>query len=57
MVWDGRDLKAHPAPTPHHELAATHQLRLPRAPSSLGHLQGWGIHSFSGQLCQCLTIL
>jgi len=35
MVWVGRDLKAHPVPTPGHGLAAPSQVRLPRAPSNL----------------------
>ena len=36
-----------------------HSPRLPRAPSNLviEHLQGWGIHSLSGQLFQHLTAL
>ena len=34
MDWVGRELKAHPVPTPCHGLAAPHQLRLPRAPSN-----------------------
>jgi len=47
MAQVGRDLKAHPAPTPCHGLAAPHQLRLPRAPSMVlstsrdGHPQLW----------------
>ncbi|XP_061317325.1 keratinocyte-associated protein 3 isoform X2 [Pezoporus flaviventris] len=51
MVWVGRDLKAHPVPTPCHR-----QGHLPIdqvAPSpvqpGLEHCQGWGSHSFSGQ--------
>jgi len=39
MAWVGRDLKDHQVPTPAVGRAATHQLRLLRAPSSL---QGWG---------------
>jgi len=35
MAWAGRDLEAHPVPTPCHGLVATHQIRLPRAPSNL----------------------
>jgi len=38
--------------------AAAHHIRLPRASSSQPgpeYLQGWGTHSFSGQLCQGLT--
>jgi len=35
MAWGGRDLKAHPVPTPCPGLAATHLPRLPRAPSYL----------------------
>jgi len=35
MVWVGRDLKAHPVPTPCCGLVASHQLRLLRAPSNL----------------------
>jgi len=52
MAWVGRDLKS----TYFQPLAvgreATHQMKLPRAPANLAlieHLQGWGIHSFSGQ--------
>jgi len=39
--------------------AAAHQLRLPSAPSSLvlNAFRAWGIHSFSGQLCQNFTTL
>lgn len=38
---------------------STHHLRLSSAPiqPSLTHLQGWGIYTFSGQLCQHLTAL
>jgi len=35
MVWVGRELRAHPASTPAMDRAAPHQLRLPKAPSSL----------------------
>jgi len=35
MVWVGRDLKAHAAPTPAIGRTAPHQLRLHRAPSDL----------------------
>ena len=35
MVWIGRDLTAHPAPSPAVDRAAPHQLRLSRAPSNL----------------------
>ena len=33
--WVGRDHEAHPVPITCYELIAPHQLRLPRAPSSL----------------------
>ena len=36
MAWVGGDLKGHPVPSPAMGSAATHQIRLPRAPSSLG---------------------
>ena len=36
MVWVGRDLKAHATPIPAAGRAVPHQLRLPRAPFSLG---------------------
>ena len=58
-AWVGRDLKARPAPTRHHEQGC-----LPPAQAAQGlilpgleHLQGWDIRSFSGQLCLCLTTL
>jgi len=35
MAWVGRDLKAQPVSTPCHDLVATYQLRLPRAPSNM----------------------
>jgi len=35
MIWIGRDHKGHPVPTSSVGRAATHQLRLPRASSSL----------------------
>jgi len=34
MAWVVKDLKAHPVPTPAMGRAATHHVRLPRAPSS-----------------------
>ena len=48
MAYAGRDLRDHPSPTPCHVVFAPHHIRLPRAPS-LGHLQGWGTHSFFRQ--------
>jgi len=51
MVWAGRDLKAHPFPIPCHgqgHLPPHHVAQSPIQPG-LEHLQGWGIHSFSGQ--------
>jgi len=61
----GRDHKDHEAPTAPATGRATnfhisYQPRLPRAPSNLAlntSRDGWGIHSFSGQLFQHLTIL
>lgn len=38
MASVGRDIKDHPVPTPGHGLAAPHQIRLPRTPSSDGAL-------------------
>lgn len=35
LAWAGRGHKAHPVPTPYYSLVATHQIRLPRAPSNL----------------------
>ena len=35
MAWVGRDLKAHPVPTPLPQSVCPHQIRLPRAPSIL----------------------
>jgi len=53
MSWAGRDLKAHPAPTPCHGQRFPYQLRLPRAPSNLAlSLQGWGI---TASLGSCAT--
>jgi len=52
MVSFGRDPKEHPVPTP-----CCGQGHPPedQAAQGLEHLQGWGTHSFSGQLCQGLT--
>jgi len=57
MVWVGRDLKVHPAPTPAMSRAAIPQLRLHRAPSNLTlRASGDGAPTASlGILCQCLT--
>jgi len=59
MVWVGRDLKAHPDPTPCGGLGATHQLRLPRAPSNLAlrTSRDGAPQAFLDSLCQCLTAL
>jgi len=58
MVWVGRDLKAHPAPTPAVGRAVTTSSAAPgalqRGPECRG---GWGTHSFYGQPCQRLTAL
>jgi len=54
-VCVGRDHKAHGVPTPCCTLVATQQLGLPRPHQpGLECLQGWGIHSFSGQPYQRL---
>lgn len=52
MVWIGRDLKDHKAPTPQ----CYRQGHLPleqvaHSPIQLGleHLQGWGVQNLSGQ--------
>ena len=63
MAWVGRDLKDHETSNPHHRQG--HQplhLILDQAAQGsiqpgLEHLQGWGIHSLSGQLFQHLTTL
>jgi len=56
MVWIERDLKDHPViPLPTKVMAAPYQTRLPKM--ALNAFQGWGIHSFSRQLCQCLITL
>jgi len=62
MAWVGKDLKDHQAPTPtrHRQghqppyLISEQAAQGPLQPS-LDHLQGWGIHSLSGQLFQHLT--
>jgi len=57
MVWVGRDLKDHQAPTTCYGLVGPHQLRLPRAPSilALGTSRG-GTPQLSGQQCQSITL-
>jgi len=61
MAWVGRDLKDHEAPTPcHRQGLQPPYLMLDQAAQGpiqpgLEHLQGWGIHSLSGQLFQLLT--
>ena len=56
-VWVGRDLKAHPAPTPCRGQGCHPAAQAAQGPVHPGpeHVQGWGSHSFSGQLCQGLT--
>ena len=55
MAWVGRDFKDHKAPTylpqagpPTSTFSARPDCLEPQ-PTSLEQLQGWGIHSFSGQ--------
>jgi len=50
MAYVGRDLKYHQALTHCCEQGATHQIRAAQdaIQTSLEHLQGWDIHSFSG---------
>jgi len=55
MAWVGRDLKDHQAPMPRHRqghqpphLILDQAVQGPIQPG-LEHLQGWGIHSLSGQ--------
>ena len=56
MIWVGKDFKDHPVPTPSHGQGGQplHQALDQTAQSpiqpGLEHFQGWGIHSFSGQL-------
>jgi len=38
MAWIARDIKSHAAPNPCCRLVATHQIRLPGAPSSLAFI-------------------
>ena len=61
MVWAGRDLKAHPVPTPCHgqgHLPLEQVAPSPCVQPGLEHCQGWGSHSFSGKsLCQRLSTL
>jgi len=59
MDWIGKDLKAHPASKPYCWLAAPHQIRLPRDPSSLAsNISRDGAFTiYLGKLFQCLTIL
>jgi len=57
MAWVGRDLTAHPGPTLCHRQDCHPPAQAAQGPIQLvlEHLQGWGIPSFSGQQCQCLT--
>ena len=52
MAWDGRRLKAHSVPAPCHGHGCHTLDQAAQGPiqPSLEHLQGWGIHSFSGQI-------
>ena len=51
MALVRQDLKAHPVPTPCHGQCCHPPAQAARGPiqPSLKHLQGWGIHSYSGQ--------
>ena len=51
MVWVGRDLKDHLIPAPCHEQGhlPLHQVAQSPIQPGLGHCQGGGRHSFSGQ--------
>ena len=58
MVWVGRDLRAHSAPTPCHGQGCPPAAQLPRTPSNLALSASrdgapqllWAAHSFSGSL-------
>ena len=51
MVWVGRDLRAHPVPTPCHGQGCHPAAQTAQGHNQPGleHLQGWGTYSFSGQ--------
>ena len=57
MAWVGRDLKVHSDATPFYGQGYHPAAQAAQGPIQPGleYLQGWGIHSFSGQLCHCLT--
>jgi len=63
MAWVGRDLKDHEAPTPccrqGHQPPYLIQGQAAQGPIQPGleHLQGWSIHSLSGQPFQHFTTI
>jgi len=58
MAWVGRDLTTHPVPpSAISRVAPTSSAAQGAIQPGLECLQIWGTHSFSGQLCQCLTTL
>lgn len=55
MVWVGKGLKDHLAPTPCRGQDTFHQTSLLMLlQPDFEHCQGWGIHNLSGNLCQGL---
>ena len=59
MSWGGRDIKVLPVLIPWHPWGqgcrSQDQIAQDPIQPALEVLQGWGTHSFSGQLCQRLT--
>lgn len=51
MAWVRKDLKDHlvPKALPWEGTSPTRSVAQSPIPPSLGHLQGWGNHSYSGQ--------
>lgn len=49
MVWVGKDLKAHPAPTTTMRGDTSHRPGCTGPIHDHGHLQGWGTQNLSGQ--------
>jgi len=59
MAWLERNLEDYPVPTPLSWQGCPPPDQAAEGPiqCGLGHLQGWGTHSFLGSLCQCLIAL
>jgi len=59
MAWVGKNLKAHAVPTHCHGQGCYPPAQAAQGPIQAGleQLQGWGTHSFSGQMCQGLPTL